>query len=110
LSNISATMATMLNIRPILTIRHGKLDLHEKVRTQKKAWERVIELSALKAGDKQIEKMCILHVDAQSMAEQFKSEIASLMHCPHDILFVEVTLGLSVPSGAGMLGTVFVIK
>jgi len=109
-SNISATMATMLNIKPILTIRNGKLDLLEKVRTQKKAWERLIELSALKTGNKQIEKMCILHVDAQAMAEQFKSEIVSRMHCPQDILFVEVTPGLSVHSGAGMVGTVFVIK
>jgi DegV family protein with EDD domain len=109
-SNISATMATMLNIRPILTIRDGKLDLLEKVRTRKKAWERVIELSALKVGNKQIEKMCILHVNAQPVAEQFKTEIASRMHCPQDILFVEVTPGLSVHSGAGMVGTVFVIK
>jgi DegV family protein with EDD domain len=109
-SNISATMATMLNIKPILTVRNGKLDLLEKVRTQKKAWERVIELSALKTGNKKIEKMCVLHVDAQSMAKQFKSEIASCMHCPQDILFVEVTPGLSVHSGAGMVGTVFVIK
>jgi DegV family protein with EDD domain len=109
-SNISATMATMLNIKPILTICDGKLDMLEKVRTQKKAWERVIELSALKTGNKQIERMCILHVAAQSMAEQFKLEIASRMHCPQDILFVEVTPGLSVHSGARMVGTVFVIK
>jgi fatty acid kinase fatty acid binding subunit len=100
----------MLNIKPILTIRDGKLDLLEKVRTQKKAWERVIELSALKTGDGQIEKMCILHVNALDMAKQFKTEIASRMHCPPEILFVEVTPGLSVHSGAGMVGTVFVLK
>jgi DegV family protein with EDD domain len=109
-SNISATMASMLNIKPILTMRDGKLDLLEKVRTQKKAWERVIELSALKTGDGQIDKMCILHVNARDMAEQFKSEIANRMHCPPEILFVEVTPGLSVHSGAGMVGTVFVLK
>jgi DegV family protein with EDD domain len=109
-SNISATMASMLSIKPILTIRDGKLDLLEKVRTQKKAWERVIELSAMKTGGKQIEKMCILHVNAQAMAQQFKTEIANRMHCPQEILFVEVTPGLSVHSGAGMVGTVFVLK
>ena len=109
-SNISATMASMLNIKPILTIRDGKLDLLEKVRTQKKAWDRVIELSALKTNGKQIEKMCILHVNAPLMAEQFKTEISSRMHCPKEMMFVEVTPGLSVHSGAGMVGTVFVLK
>lgn len=109
-SNLAASMGDMLNVKPILTIQDGKLDLLERVRTQKKAWERVIELSAIKTGDKQIEKMCILHVNAPDMAEQFASEIRTRMSCPTDIPLVEVTPGLSVHSGAGMVGTVFVIK
>jgi len=109
-SNIAASMANMLNVKPILTIRDGKLDLLERVRTQKKAWERIIELSAIKTGNRYIEKMCILHVNAPDMAHEFASEIQTRMHCPSDILFVEVTPGLSVHSGAGMVGTVFVVK
>jgi DegV family protein with EDD domain len=109
-STIAASMATMLNVKPILTIRDGKLDMLERVRTQKKAWERVIELCALTTSARQIEKMCILHVNSLKMAHQFADEIQSRMHCPSDILFVEVTPGLSVHSGAGMVGTVFVVK
>jgi DegV family protein with EDD domain len=109
-SNLSAGVATILDVKPILTIRDGKLDLLERVRTQKKAWERVIELSARKAGDREIEKMCILHVNAPGMARQFEDEIRSRMECPSEILFAEVTPGLSVHSGAGMVGTVFVVK
>jgi DegV family protein with EDD domain len=109
-SNFAASMGNMLNVKPILTIRDGKLDLLERVRTKKKAWERVIELAAIKTGDKQIEKMCVLHVNAPDMARQFTAEIRSRMSCPTDIPLVEVTPGLSVHSGAGMVGTVFVIK
>lgn len=109
-TNLTASMASILNVKPILTIRDGKLDLLERVRTQKKAWERVIELSAINTGDRQIEKMCILHVNAPGMARQFASEIQSRMHCPSDIPFVEITPGLSVHTGTGMVGTVFVVK
>ncbi len=109
-SNLTASFASMLNVKPILTIREGKLDVLERVRTQKKAWERVIELSAQQVGKQQIEKMCILHVNAPSMAREFMQEIQSRMHCPKEISLVEVTPGLSVHSGAGMVGTVFVIK
>jgi DegV family protein with EDD domain len=109
-SNLAASMGNMLNVKPILTIRDGKLDLLERVRTQKKAWERVIELAAIKTGDKQIEKMCVLHVNAPEMAQKFTTEIRSRMSCPSDIPLVEVTPGLSVHSGAGMVGTVFVVK
>jgi len=109
-SNITATLGNMLNVKPILTIRDGKLDLLERVRTQKKAWERVIELSARAAGDNKIEKMSILHVNAPKMAHKFEGEIRSRMECPQEILFVELTPGLSVHSGAGIVGTVFVTK
>ncbi len=109
-SNLAASMASMLNVKPILTIRDGKLDLLERVRTQKKAWERVIELSAITTGEKQIEKMCILHVNAPEMASKFKHELQNRMHCPSEIPLVEVTPGLSVHSGSGMVGTVFVVK
>ncbi len=109
-SNLSASLGNVLNIKPILTIRDGKLDLLEKVRTQRKSWERVIELSARRVGDCQIEKMCILHVNAPQMAREFEAEIRNRMHCPEEILMAEVTPGLSVHSGAGMVGTVFVVK
>jgi fatty acid-binding protein DegV len=97
-------------LKPILTIRDGKLDLLERVRTQKKAWERVIELSARATGTRQIEQMCILHANAEQSAQEFRAEIRNRMHCPDEILLAEVTPGLSVHSGAGMVGTVFVVK
>ena len=109
-SNITAGLASILNLKPILTMRNGKLDLLERVRTQKKAWERVIDLSARAIGNQQIEKMSILHVNAPEMAHKFEAELRSRMDCPKDILLAEVTPGLSVHSGAGMVGTVFVIK
>ncbi len=109
-SSLTAGMANMLNVKPILTIKEGKLDMLERVRTQKKAWERVIELSAIQVGDRHVQKMCILHVNAPEMAQAFLDEIQSRMHCPSDIALVEVTPGLSVHSGAGMVGTVFVVE
>ena len=109
-SNLAASMANMLNVKPILTIRDGSLDMLERVRTEKKAWERVIELSAINTGDRHIEKMSILHVNAPDKAKKFALEIRTRMHCPSDILIVEVNPGLSVHSGAGMVGTVFVVK
>jgi DegV family protein with EDD domain len=56
--NISDGVGTMLNIKPILTIRDRKLELLERIRTQKKAYERVIELSAKTLADRWIEKKC----------------------------------------------------
>ncbi len=55
-SQIAAGMAGMLNIKPILSAQNGKLDLLEKVRTKKKAWDRVIELTKKDAASKRVSK------------------------------------------------------
>lgn len=55
--SIAAGMAGLLSIKPILTIQDGKLEMVERIRTQKKAWSRAIELTAQAAGGKPIERM-----------------------------------------------------
>src|SRR5512139_1507818 len=53
--SIAAGMASLLSIKPLLTIQDGKLELLERIRTQKKAWSRVIALAAQAANGKPIE-------------------------------------------------------
>ncbi|MEN8241275.1 MAG: DegV family protein [Chloroflexota bacterium] len=106
--NIAAGMAAMLNIKPILTIRNGTLDMLEKVRTRKKAWARAIELAKEAAGSKQIQRMSIVHVDAHEYAEEFEALLRASMECPEEIIVTGLTAGLSVHSGPGFVGVAFV--
>ena len=109
-SRLTAGMAGMLNIKPILSAQNGKLDMLEKVRTKKKAWERVIELvrsDTIKSG---IEKMAVLHVAALDEARDFEALLRAELPCPNEILIAELTPGLSVHTGAGLVGTGFITK
>jgi len=106
--HLAAGMAGLLNVRPILTIQYGKLDLLEKVRTQRKSWARAIELAAEAAGDRPIEQMAVIHVDAEEQARQFEAQLRASMACPEKIMLTGLSAGLSVHSGAGLVGVVFV--
>ncbi|MEI7846725.1 MAG: DegV family protein, partial [Chloroflexota bacterium] len=99
----------LLSVKPILTIRNGKLDLLERVRTQKKSWERVLELSAESIGEHPIESMSIIHVTASEDAQQFEALLREKITCPDEISTYELNPGLAVHAGAGLVGVVFVI-
>ena len=107
--HLVAGMANVLNVKPILTIQDGKLDLLERVRTQKKASARVIELAAQAAGNKPIERMAIIHICALDEAREFEAQLHTRMVCCEDILYTELSAGLSVHAGAGLVGVVFVV-
>ncbi len=108
-SHITAGMAGMLNIKPILSIQNGKLDMLEKVRTRKKSWKRMIELVKADIGSHAIERAAILHVVAGGHASQFKEMLRAELNCPEEMPLVEINPGLSVHTGAGLVGVCLVI-
>ena len=57
ISGPQAAIGTLLSVKPIIMVRHGKVETVERVRTRTKARERLIELIT----ERQIERLSILH-------------------------------------------------
>ena len=106
--HLAAGMAGLLSIKPILTIRDGKLDLLERIRTQKKSWERVVELCVEAVDGRQIERMAMIHVNAPDDAKQLEAMLRNALNCPAEVLIGAMNPGLSIHAGAGLVGVVFV--
>ncbi len=107
---VAAGVADLLSVKPVLTLRDGKLELLERVRTLRKAWSRVIELTAAALAGHAAERMYLLHVNALQQVRQFEAELRAHVPCPDVVPTVDLTPGLSVHSGAGMVGVVVLVS
>jgi len=108
MGKLAASVANTLEIKPILTSQDGKLDLLEKVRTWKKARNRLVELAASCTEGKTVQKVGIIHVNNKEGALTLHKLLAEKVDLPEDFLLAEFTAGLSVHTGSGVIGFVFI--
>jgi len=105
---IAAGMADTLNIKPVLTVRDGKLEMLEKVRTRRKAMERLVELIKGSLAGKKIERLALVHTCDPAGAQELRQQLCAALECPEQVVTVEFNPGLSVHTGAGLVGAAFV--
>ncbi len=107
---LAAGFGNLLSIKPVLTLRGGKLELLEKVRTRSKALARIIELAGEAAAGRPIRRLAVLHVNVPDEAAEFAAQLRGTLPCPDETIIAEMSAGLSVHTGAGMLGVALVTE
>ena len=97
----SRYLGTALNIKPILYLNEeGKIEALEKVRTKKKAINRLFELANEKAGGKKC-YAAIYHAAAPNEAEAMREEAQKLLDCEEiDVYKLSPVIGTHTGEGA----------
>lgn len=75
LSNAAAILGNLLSIKPILYFTdEGKIEVYEKVRTEKKAVKRLLEILQEKTSDGNYQ-LAIIHANCPEKADRFKEQL-----------------------------------
>jgi DegV family protein with EDD domain len=101
---LQGTLASLLNVKPIIYLEDGILDVLERVRTYRRAVERMLELTAERVGDRPI-NLGIVHAAALKEAEGLLDQAQSALNCQESYIN-DLALGLAVQFGPGTVGII----
>ncbi|PKO14766.1 MAG: hypothetical protein CVU39_13630 [Chloroflexi bacterium HGW-Chloroflexi-10] len=93
-------MGTALNIKPVLEIREGKIELVESVISRKKAINRMVSLVEKGIGERTPVRVSVFHAGAHAAAVELQKELEDRFHPVENILsFVSPVVGAHTGPG-----------
>ena len=98
-------VGTVLQIKPVLYVADGHVDVFAKPRTKLKAVRIMLEQMEERAMSRAVHA-AILHADVPEEAEQLRQRIEQQFNC-HELHVVELTPVMGAHTGPGVLGVVF---
>jgi DegV family protein with EDD domain len=106
----AAFMGTLLNLKPILEVKNGRVEAVERVRTAAKARTRMVELFSERVGESRCPiRIAALYADTRSDAENLMDQSRQHFGVSDvaETILARVTPVLGVHSGPGALGIAY---
>jgi DegV family protein with EDD domain len=101
-----AMLGSALNIKPILELRDGRIESIEKVRTKKKAINRMVELVVDRTAGRNPVRLATLHANAESDAKSALNAAVNEIH-PIEQVFASVSPVIGTHAGPGTVGLAY---
>ncbi len=106
IGNAAHLLGTALNLKPILQLKNGMIEAAAKVRTQKKAIERMYTLLENELAHSRQNRLGILHANAPVEAQLVLQE-CQRRFTPNEIMITEVSPVIGTHTGPGTIGIAF---
>ena len=105
----AALLGSVLQIKPILTMRDGRVEVLERERTHKRALARMKELVFSQIPRDGSGHLCVMHADAPEQALALAEELRGPLNLPPLPLF-DVPPAIVTHGGPGILGVSFFVQ
>lgn len=103
-----ALLGSLLQLKPILTVIDGKTDVITKVRSKKKAIEKIVEIFLEDIKKYGLGEVIVHHINCEAEAKELANTIKNLIDKGVDICPIGPVIGVHV--GPGALGIVYYTK
>ena len=102
---LQSSLVSLLNIKPIVFLENGLLDVTEKVRTRHKAIDRMLEIALDQVGSSALANLAVVHAQEPDSGRDLLERAKALFNCQETFL-TDLTSSLVVHFGPGTLGLI----
>jgi DegV family protein with EDD domain len=101
----AALMGTLFQIRPVLYLPRGTVEVFARPRTKARAIQLILQQMAEQPQDRPMHA-AIVHADVEQEAEDLRRAVSERFHCA-ELLLTEFTPVVGAHTGPGLLGVAF---
>ncbi len=102
---LQGALASLLNVKPMVALKDGWLDVVEKVRTRKKAIDRLLSLTEEAVGTSDPIGLAVIHAEAPEEGQLLLERAKATFNC-REAFIEDLAISLAVHFGPGTLGLV----
>ncbi|MEW6228556.1 MAG: DegV family protein [Bacillota bacterium] len=99
-----ALIASLLSIKPLVSVKEGVVEVVDRVRTYQAALERLVELTRDAARDSRV-RVSVVHGNALAEARRLRERLKTVLDCG-EIIVSDIGAPLAVHGGPGIIGVV----
>jgi len=101
-----ALLGSVLQIKPILTLKDGRVEPFEQQRTKRRALARLRELILAECPRSEEAHLCVMHADAEAEAQTLAADLGAELGLS-DVPIYELPPAIVVHAGPGVLAAAF---
>jgi DegV family protein with EDD domain len=103
-NKLQAALASLLNVKPIVRVEGGLMEVADQVRTRRKAVERVISMARERVGEARV-NLAVIHAQAPDEAAELLEQARQALKVGETFVH-DLALSLAVHFGPGTLAVV----
>ena len=101
---LQAALASILDVKPIIILKDGVLDMTDRVRTRQRAVQRILDEMVTRVGNRLV-NVAVVNAHDPKGGEMLLKLVRSMLNC-NEIISTELSVAVAANLGPGTLGIV----